>query len=69
MEILGMILVFIGFILLFLPGQGLLSILTGLVLMDFPGKYQLESRLIARPAIFRVVNRIRAAGGKPPFKK
>jgi hypothetical protein len=29
---------------LFLPGQGLLTILIGVMLLDFPGKYPLDRR-------------------------
>ena len=34
----GLILVCLGIVLLFIPGQGLLTIFAGLMLMNFPGK-------------------------------
>jgi hypothetical protein len=41
------------------PGQGLLMILIGLTLLNFPGKRGLERRLIRRPAILHGINRLR----------
>jgi hypothetical protein len=57
----------IGIALLLLPGQGLLTMAVGVLLLDFPGKYHLERWLICRPRVLRVFNRIRARAGKPPF--
>ena len=45
---LGAVLVLGGVIMLFMPGQGLLTIFLGIVLMDFPGKFRLERYLISR---------------------
>lgn len=50
------------------PGQGLLTILIGLFLIDFPGKYRLERKIIGQPSIHRWVNRLRARAGRPPFE-
>ena len=50
-----------------IPGQGLLTILVGLVLVDFPGKRQLERRTIGRPAIRKGIDRLRQRFGKPPL--
>ncbi|GAB6144121.1 PGPGW domain-containing protein [Desulfocicer niacini] len=55
----GYILVLAGIIMLFVPGQGLLTILLGAVLMDFPGKRQLENRLIGIRRIRNTLNWIR----------
>jgi hypothetical protein len=41
------------------PGQGLLLILIGLTLIDFPGKRRVERRLIAIPSVLRGVNSLR----------
>lgn len=49
------------------PGQGLLLILIGLTLVDFPGKRGLERRLIRRPAMSRVVNGLRLRFRRPPL--
>jgi hypothetical protein len=50
---------------LVLPGQGLLTIIIGLVLMEFPGKYHAERWVINRPAVLAAINWIRLKAGKP----
>ncbi len=49
------------------PGQGILTILLGLLLVNFPGKYRLERAIIRRPAIHEFVNRLRRRYGRPPL--
>ena len=50
------------------PGQGFLTILLGLLLLDFPGKARLQ-RLILRPRrIRRVVNALRRRFRRPPLE-
>jgi hypothetical protein len=49
------------------PGQGLLTALIGLTLLNFPGKTDLERRLISRPAVLRTINRWRARFSRPPL--
>lgn len=63
----GMVLVLAGIIMLFTPGQGLLSILFGLMIMNYPGKYRLECWIISRPPVFNAVNAMRAKLGHPPL--
>ena len=67
-NIVGGILVIAGIIMLIGPGQGILTILIGLVLMDIPGKRPLEAKLISRPAVLSAVNQFRARYGKPPLE-
>ena len=64
---LGVVLVGLGIVMSLpgVPGQGLLTILLGIMLLDFPGKRRLEYRLISRPAVLRAVNKLRAKFGKP----
>lgn len=50
------------------PGQGLLTILAGLTLVEFPGRRRLERRLLARPGVLAALNRLRARLGCPPFQ-
>jgi len=57
-----------GIAMLVLPGQGLLSILIGVTLLNFPGKYALERRIVGRPAVSRTLNRIRARARRPPLE-
>lgn len=64
---LGCVLVLVGITLLVLPGQGLLTILLGFLMLDFPGKYRLEKRLIARPRVHRAIDWLRRRAGRPPL--
>ncbi len=67
-NVLGTVLVLAGLAMLVLPGQGLLTILIGVMLANFPGKYALERRIISRPAVAKAVNRIRESAGRPPLE-
>lgn len=64
----GLILVAAGIIMLFTPGQGLFTMLVGLMLMNFPGKYQLEKWLITRDNVSRSINWLRRRAGRDPLK-
>lgn len=63
----GAVALLAGIAMLILPGQGILTILVGVSLMDFPKKRLLESKLIGQPLVLSGVNRLRARFGKPPF--
>jgi ABC-type phosphate transport system permease subunit len=65
-NILGVLLVVVGILLSIpgVPGQGLLTILLGIMLLDFPGKRRLEQNLLSRPQILKTINRLRARFGK-----
>jgi hypothetical protein len=64
-NLLGAVLFISGVIMLVTPGQGLLTILVGLTLIDFPGKFRLERWLITRRHIWQAVNTIRRRTGRP----
>ena len=66
-NIFGVIALFIGIIMLIGPGQGLFTILVGVILCDFPRKRKVERKLIARPALLTAANRIRARYNRPPI--
>lgn len=66
-NVLGLVLFLLGAIMLFVPGQGILTMLIGLMLMNFPGKYRLEQSLVRRPSVLRTLNRIRAHWKRPPL--
>ena len=68
-NIIGFSLIVGGFLMLVLPGQGLLTIVTGLLLINYPGKYKLEQKLVAMPSVFKALNWIRVKANKPPLKK
>jgi len=66
-NMLGSLLLIVGLIMLFTPGQGLLSILFGLMIMNYPGKYRLECSIIRKPLIFNTVNAMREKQNYPPL--
>jgi hypothetical protein len=66
-NILGLILIALGLAMLILPGQGLLTILAGLVLLDFPGKERVLLWTISQPAVLKAVNWIRGKAHHPPL--
>ncbi len=63
----GLVLVFLGFVMLFVPGQGLLTLFLGFLVMEFPGKKKLIRRLISMRRIQTSLNWIRRKRGRPPF--
>lgn len=65
----GALLIVIGILLSLpgVPGQGILTIVVGVLLLDFPGKYRFERNLIGRPRILHAINRLRQRFGKPPL--
>ena len=68
-NILGVFLVALGVVLSLpgVPGQGLLTILLGIMLLDFPGRERLEQKLLSKPSIVNAINRLRGRFGKPPL--
>ena len=67
-NVLGLIFLVMGILMLVLPGQGLLTILFGIALLDFPGKRELQKRLITYPKVFNSINWIRKKANRPPLK-
>lgn len=65
----GFVLLLAGVIMLIMPGQGIISILLGLSLIEFPGKRQLELKLIRNDATFQVINWLREKANKPPLER
>ena len=61
---LGICLIVAGFVMLLLPGQGILTMLIGLSLVDFPGKYRLFDKVVQNNRIQKSLNWIREKGGK-----
>jgi hypothetical protein len=69
-NILGVLLLALGIVLSVpgVPGQGLLTILLGIMLLDFPGKRNLERKLLERKGIVGTINRLRQRFDKPPLE-
>lgn len=69
-NIAGVILIILGLLLSLpgVPGQGILTILLGLIFLDIPGKRPLEARIINRPMVRVAINNLRARYNKPPLE-
>lgn len=67
-NVLGVMLVLGGFTLLFLPGQGVVTMMIGLLIMDFPYKYKVETWIIKHPVVLRSINRLRKKAKQPPLE-
>ena len=66
---LGVIVFLAGFVMALplVPGPGVLFMLVGLALVDFPGKRSLELWLLREPHVLSSVNKMRARFGKSPI--
>ena len=64
---LGALLLVAGILMLVLPGQGILTILAALTLLDFPGKRRLELRILHMPPLLRGINGLRRRAGRKPL--
>jgi hypothetical protein len=67
-NVMGVLFVAAGIAMLVLPGQGLLTILVGVLLIDFPHKYRFEQWLLRRRWVSRPVNWLRERRGREPLK-
>ena len=65
----GVFLILLGIVLSLpgIPGQGILTILLGIIMLDVPGKRPLEAKIIQRPAVLAAANKLRLRWGKPPL--
>ena len=68
-NIVGIFLIFAGLLMIVLPGQGFLTIVTGLLLINYPGKFKLEQKIVAMPSIFKALNWIRKKANKNPLQR
>ena len=66
-NVLGFVLLIMGILMLVLPGQGLLTMLLGIALIDFPKKYLLERRIIKVPSVLKSINWIRKKAKRNPL--
>lgn len=65
----GAVLIILGILLSLpgVPGQGILTILLGLIMLDIPGKKPLEAKIINRPTVLSAANSLRKRYNKPPL--
>ena len=67
-NLLGWVVILLGIAMLVLPGQGILTIVIGMILINFPGKYRLERWIITRESVLRAINAIRKRSGRAPLE-
>jgi archaellum biogenesis protein FlaJ (TadC family) len=66
-NVVGLLVVLAGIVMLFTPGQGVISILIGLTLIDLPGKRRLIRRMVGYRHVLATINNIRTRALKPPL--
>ncbi len=66
-NMLGWLLIITGAILLILPGQGLITLIAGLILINFPGKRKIERKLVSNHRVLHVINWLRSKHNKEPL--
>jgi hypothetical protein len=68
-NIVGSVVILLGLVMMLplVPGPGLVFLLLGLSLVDFPGKRAIELKLLMRPGVNRFINSLRLRYGKAPF--
>jgi len=64
----GLILVLTGIIMLVIPGPGLITLLVGISLAEFPGKRRLLKYIATRPSVFKSLNWMRKRHDRAPFE-
>ena len=60
----GVALLIAGLIMLVGPGQGLLTLIVAIGLLDLPGKRKLQRKLLFRPRVLKLVNGLRERAGR-----
>lgn len=69
-NLLGVVLVALGIVMSVpgVPGQGILTILLGIMLLDFPGRQKLEYKIVSRPRVRNAINKLRRRFNKPELE-
>ena len=66
-NLIGVLLMLAGIAMLLLPGQGLLTLAIGLLLLDFPHKHRVERRIIRIQPVWKSINWLRQKAGVGPL--
>jgi hypothetical protein len=67
-NIVGIIFILAGIGMLFLPGQGIVTILIGILLTTFPGKRRLLLKIVKQHQVLDTLNWMRRKAHKPPLR-
>jgi len=68
-NVLAFTLIVVGIAMLVLPGQGILAILLGVMLGDFPGKLRIQQWILAKRKVMDSLNWLRRKFKKPPLDR
>ena len=68
-NLLGLVLIALGVLMLVLPGQGILTIVAGIALVDFPGRHRLVQWIVARETVMNALNWVRRRAKQPEFHR
>jgi len=66
-NVLAVVFIIAGLAMLALPGQGLLTLVIGVLLLDFPGKHRVEQWMLSRRQVMAAINWLRAKAKRPPL--
>lgn len=66
-NVFGAILVVGGLIMFVTPGQGILTLVAGILLLNFPGKRRFEIWLVSRKPVHGAIDWIRRRADRPPI--
>ena len=64
----GLAAALLGLVMLVTPGPGVVMLVVGLSLAEFPGKRNLVARLAGRPRVLDALNWLRRRHERPPFE-
>ncbi len=67
-NVLGITFIIAGVVMLVIPGQGILTIIVGLMLTSFPGKRRIVHWIVSKKAVIRGINALRRRAGREPVK-
>jgi hypothetical protein len=67
-NVVGLVLVVLGILMLVLPGQGILTIIAGTMLVDFPGRHAFVQWIVRRPPVMKALNWVRRRAKRPEFE-
>jgi hypothetical protein len=65
----GLVLIVLGILMLVLPGQGVLTIVAGIALVDFPGRHRVVQAIVARDPVMNALNWVRRRAKQPEFRR
>jgi hypothetical protein len=67
-NLVGIFFILAGLVMLVLPGQGLISLIVGLSLTNFPGRHRLVRSIVRRQNVLKTANWLRRKFDRPPLK-